>query len=228
MGRPSSAVKPIVLSTLRPAVDRAHAGAAAEMGDHDPALGDLRRDLGQHARDVLVGQAVEAVAADALVVEPAGQGEPVGELGMAAVERGVEAGDLRQLGLDRGDRADRRRGCAAGAAAPAGRAPRAWRAPPASIAHRRRVVDAAVHHAVADRRAARSSPSCSRSQPPSTRNELSVAAGRDRPASARSTSAAPVGVLGDEARRGADALDLALGRSRLSRSSVAEPRRPRT
>ena len=69
-------------------------------------LGDLRRDLGQHARDVLVGQAVEAVAADAVVVEPARQGEPVGELGMAAVEGGIEAGDLRQVGLDRGDRAD--------------------------------------------------------------------------------------------------------------------------
>ena len=76
------------------------------MGDHHAALADVWRNLGQHARDVLVGQTVEAVAADALVVEAARQREPVGELGMAAVKSGIEACHLRQVGLDRGDRAD--------------------------------------------------------------------------------------------------------------------------
>jgi hypothetical protein len=42
------------------------------MGDHDAALGDLGGDLGERARDVLVGQAVEAVAADAVVVKRRG------------------------------------------------------------------------------------------------------------------------------------------------------------
>jgi hypothetical protein len=74
--------------------------------DDNATLGDLGRDLGQHARDVLVGQTVEAVAPDAVVMEAARQGEPVRELGMAAVERGIEAGHLRQVGLDRGDGAD--------------------------------------------------------------------------------------------------------------------------
>ena len=119
------------------------------MGDHHAALADVRRDLGQHARDVLVGQAVEAVAADALVVEPARQGEPVGELGMAAVESGIEAGHLRQVGLDRGDRAD------------AGEIVRLmqWRQRTQRLqlgehsridANRRGVVDPAMHHPVAD------------------------------------------------------------------------------
>jgi hypothetical protein len=76
------------------------------MGDDHAAPGDLRCYLGQHTRDVLVGQTVEAVAANAVVVKAARQREPVGELGMAAVERGIEAGHLRQLRLDRGDRPD--------------------------------------------------------------------------------------------------------------------------
>ena len=37
IGRPSSAVKPIVLSMLRPSRERAHRGAAAEVGDDDAA-----------------------------------------------------------------------------------------------------------------------------------------------------------------------------------------------
>jgi hypothetical protein len=41
--RPSSAVKPIELPTLRPWSHRAHAGAAAEMGHHHAPAGDFRR-----------------------------------------------------------------------------------------------------------------------------------------------------------------------------------------
>ena len=48
------------------------------MRDDDPAGGDLRRDLGQALGDVLVAEAVEAVAADALVVERARQCVAVG------------------------------------------------------------------------------------------------------------------------------------------------------
>ena len=92
---------------------------------------------------------MEAVAADAVVIEPAGQGEPVGELGMAAVEGGVEAGDLRQVGVERGDRTDP---CEI-VRLMQGRE-RAERLEigehPGIDAHRCCVMDAAMHHPVAD------------------------------------------------------------------------------
>ena len=78
------------------------------MGDDDAAAGDLGRHLGQALGDVFVGEAVEAVAADALVVERARQGVAVGVRGVAAVEGGVEAGDLRHVRVDLHREADRR------------------------------------------------------------------------------------------------------------------------
>ena len=57
---------------------RAHRGAAAEVGDDDAPAGGLRRHLGQAVGDILVAEAVEAVAADALVVERARQRVAVG------------------------------------------------------------------------------------------------------------------------------------------------------
>ena len=56
--------------------------------------------------DVFVGQAVEPVAPHALVVIGARQGERVVDEGMAAVERRVEAGDLRRSGKGRDRRLD--------------------------------------------------------------------------------------------------------------------------
>ena len=50
---------------------------------------------------------MKAVAAHALCIERLGDRVAVGDLGMAAVERGVEAGDLQQLRLARPDRPDR-------------------------------------------------------------------------------------------------------------------------
>ena len=49
---------------------------------------------------------MEAVAAHALLVERLGNCEPVGDLGVEAVEGGVEAGHLRQVGAAGPDRAD--------------------------------------------------------------------------------------------------------------------------
>ena len=66
------------------------------MGDDDVLARDLRRDRPQLAHDIFVGEPVEAVAAHALVVIGARQGEGVGDEGVAAMERGVEAGDLRR------------------------------------------------------------------------------------------------------------------------------------
>jgi hypothetical protein len=50
---------------------------------------------------------VEAVAADTVLVERFRNGVAVGHLRMAAVEGGIEAGNLQDVGLHRADRPDR-------------------------------------------------------------------------------------------------------------------------
>src|SRR5712664_1699911 len=72
----------------------AHAGAVAEVGE-DRAAEPLGSELGDYR---LVGQAVEAVAADACLVQLAGQGETAGELGQVPMKVRVETGDLRDSG----------------------------------------------------------------------------------------------------------------------------------
>ena len=149
IGRPSSAVKPIVLSMLRPPSMRAHRGAAAEVGGDDPAAGDLRGELGQAVGDVLVAEAVEAVAADALVVEGARDGVAVGD-GRAG--RGGRRCRSRRPAASRARspaRGGSARGCSAGAAAPATRARQAVEDGGVD-AHRAVEVGAAVDDAVAD------------------------------------------------------------------------------
>ena len=180
------------------------------MGDHHATGGDLRRDLGQHARDVLIRQAVEAVTTDALVVEPPRQREPVGELRMTAVERGVEAGHLRQVGLDRGDRAD------------AGEIVRLMQRRERTErlqlgehrrtdAHRRHEVDTAMHHPVTDAEQRR--PIAEMLAQPAADHAEELAMTRAALVGPAPIDQHPaVGVRGNEARRRADALDLALGR----------------
>jgi hypothetical protein len=56
-------------------------------------------ELRQHRGDVLVGQAVEAIAAHALVVQFHRQCEHLRQFGLRAVEGGVEAGHLRHARL---------------------------------------------------------------------------------------------------------------------------------
>ena len=119
IGRPSTAVKPIDEFDAAAVAHRAHAGAVAEVGHHHPF--GMRGELRQLAGDVLVGQAVKAVAADPLLAHRVGQGEDLRHRRLRAVEGGIEAGDLRQIGkLPRRSRGWRR-DCAAGAAAPAAR-----------------------------------------------------------------------------------------------------------
>ena len=79
-----------------------HAGAVAQVGDDRAAEGRAARLL----QDVLVRQAVKAVAADALVPEVARQRQAPGHLRHVAVEAGVEAGDLGHLGEAFGDDLD--------------------------------------------------------------------------------------------------------------------------
>ena len=75
--------------------------------DH-PAAGDIGRDLRQPIGNVLVRETMEAVAAHALRIEALGQRVMIGERTVAAVERRIEAGDLRQFGTSFENGADRR------------------------------------------------------------------------------------------------------------------------
>ena len=87
----------MVVATLLRLSDRTQAGAAAEMGHDDAAVGGCRtEDVGQNAGDVFIGKAVKPVAPDALGGEPARQRERGGDFGLRMMEGRVEAGDLRQ------------------------------------------------------------------------------------------------------------------------------------
>ena len=74
------------------------------MRHHELAAGALGRDPGQHGDDVFVRQAVEAVAADAPGRELARQRKFLRQRRLAAVEGGIEAGDLPHLGRGGADR----------------------------------------------------------------------------------------------------------------------------
>ena len=110
---------------------RAEAGAAAEVRDDDASVGDLGRDVRQHRRDVLVRQAVEAVALHARGADLARQRHelrrrPAGRGGSSCRSTRPAA---RRAAARRRPRSPR--GCAAGAAAPAARASADRRAPAA-------------------------------------------------------------------------------------------------
>ena len=65
IGRPSSAEKPIVVATLRPARSAQSEAPLPRCATTTRPLGDRRRDLRQDRGDVFVGQPVKAVAAHA-------------------------------------------------------------------------------------------------------------------------------------------------------------------
>src|SRR5208283_3753744 len=75
------------------------------MREDDSSGRDLRRKLLQARHEILVRETVKSVAANALVGEPAWQGERLGEIGLASMERRVEAGDLWKLRRSLHDRA---------------------------------------------------------------------------------------------------------------------------
>jgi len=82
-----------------PAADqRAHRAAAAEMGNDDPAVGQCGIDLLQAPGDELVGDAVKAVAQNALAVQRLRYRQPLHELVVAAMKPGIEHGDLAHTG----------------------------------------------------------------------------------------------------------------------------------
>ena len=109
IGRPSTAVKPIVLATLRPpAIAHMLAPLPRCSTTVLPRGRASRRCCGSTLRDVLVRQAVEAVAPHAALGDRRGQRERLRDRGLVAMERGVEAGDLRQLRRALEQRPDRR------------------------------------------------------------------------------------------------------------------------
>ena len=78
------------------------------MGNNHTLRGDLRRHIRKALGDVFVREAMEAVAAHALGVEPLRDRIMIGDGAVPAMERRIEAGDLRQRGKAFGNRADRR------------------------------------------------------------------------------------------------------------------------
>ena len=77
------------------------------MRDDDPTAGEIRREFPEPTGHVLVRQAVEAVAPHTLVVAATGDRVAIRDSGMAAVERRVEAGDLRHRRVDLHRQSDR-------------------------------------------------------------------------------------------------------------------------
>ncbi len=77
------------------------------MSHDDAALGKVRRFLLEARSDVFVRQPVKAVAAHAIGIILVGQRIAVRDLGMAAMEGGIEAGHLQELRLTLHDGADR-------------------------------------------------------------------------------------------------------------------------
>ena len=66
--------------------------------DH-PACASLRRQLGDPPPDILIRQAVKTVAPHTLVVEMHRQCEELGLERLGAMKGGIEAGHLRQVGV---------------------------------------------------------------------------------------------------------------------------------
>jgi len=77
--------------------DGAHRSAAAEVRDDDATISTIRHRVAQALRDILIGKAVKAVAADPLDVELLRNRVMVGNIAMAAMECSVETGDLRHI-----------------------------------------------------------------------------------------------------------------------------------
>ena len=96
-----------MLRRLRPAAKAHMLEPLPRCSDGRPAARGGGVVAGQGLGDVLVGQAVEAVAAHAAVGDRARQGEGLRHLRLGAMERGVEAGHLGQLGCALHQRPDR-------------------------------------------------------------------------------------------------------------------------
>ena len=107
MTSPEAGVKPIVVSTGMAFQDRRQARAGAEVGQDDPAPRLLRPgNPGQFPHQILIRQAMEAIATDPGGLVPPGDRHDPGDSGHVVVECGVEARDLGQVGITIAERLD--------------------------------------------------------------------------------------------------------------------------
>ena len=197
----------MVLSTLRPPVSAHIDAPLPRCATITRPAAIVRGNMRQPARDVLIRQAVKAVAPHALRIEPLRDCVVIGERAVAAMKRGVEAGDLWEIAESAREWSGSARGCSAGAAAPAARNARAARAHP-----RRPAPDGRnrARRARRDDRPRSDGRSCSsRSQSP--RHASPPAGRRTSPAPySRSTRRAPSAAGRPQPRARADAVHLAL------------------
>ncbi len=183
---------------------RAQTRAAAQVRDDHPAARDLGRDGRQNRRDVLVREPVEAIALHAAAAEIARQRNDFGDHRLAAMEAGIETGDLGHAWQSLGHRIDR--------VEVVGLMERRERHQRAEIRHdlrrddgRLRVIRAAVHDAMADAEHAGVT-AVARAKPGSE--------GIERPTTVDAVFQSQVGqasaglILGGESRRRSDAVDL--------------------
>ena len=130
-----------------PVLHRRHARPVAEVGDHRAP--ELRR--AERLDDVLVREAVKAVAPHPRVEEIARQREALGDLGQRAMKGGVEAHHLRDVRETARRWRRARRAPRADGAARSARARVERRAQRRVDARGRAVLGPAVHEAMADR-----------------------------------------------------------------------------
>ena len=158
---PRAHAQPVERGEAERAVDalavlqRAQARAAAQMRDDHAAVGDLRCHLRQHRGDVLVRQAVEAVALDAGAAEIARAAAPARR--PPAARDGSWCRSRRPAARRAAARSPPRSppGCTADGAVPAARARADPRAPAACHQRRTGEVRAAMDDAMADAEHAR-------------------------------------------------------------------------
>ena len=210
-----------------PAGQRAHAGAVAEVQHHGLARARrARRRCGQHDGDVLVGQAVEAVAPHAAPRRaPAAARTSARRAGCVRWNAVSKQATCGSSGSALEQRADRREVV---------RLVQRRERDAASRARRRTAASTRTGVGVLARRRARRG-----GRPPTSRCSRQLRrAGSRRGARARPSwpsvapvapatsrrSTAPAGVLGDEARRRVDALDLAARDERERRRRAGEQR----
>ncbi len=158
------------------------------------------------ASDVFIGQAVEPVAHDPGLPQVGRQREHLGQLGLGPVERGVEAGHLREPGRALQYAADGREvvGLMQGSERDEGL--QAFQHP-GIHAHRTNVVESAVHHAVPD-----PDQPVVRQLPPQVTDQVVEGLVMPEPRTVRPGllgPGRPVGRLRNESRLRVQALDLA-------------------
>ena len=84
----------------------AHIDAPLPRCATDATRGNLGKGFGEMGGNVLIGEPVEPVAAHALRIERLGNGIAIGDLGVPAMKGRIEAGNLQQMRLARGDQAN--------------------------------------------------------------------------------------------------------------------------